>query len=91
MTVAEMIELLSECNPDAEVRIATQSSYPFQNSVAGVADGNLIVEYAKEYDPTYSVDDTLGDFGGPVDIDTVYIMEGTQLGYFTQRAWEAVS
>jgi hypothetical protein len=90
MTVKELMETLESCNPDAEVRIATQSSYPFQSSVAGAVDGNLIVEYAMDERPGERVADIIGDFNGSVDPDTVYIVEGSQLGYFTKRAWEAI-
>jgi len=33
MTAAELIEILSECPPNAEVRIAHQPSWPFELSV----------------------------------------------------------
>lgn len=97
MKVNELREILDSCNPDAEVRLGTQPGYPFQWNVAGVIDGNLIAEYALDdavpTEDEQDVADALNvtaDFNGPVDPDTVYILEGTQLGYFTGRAWEAV-
>lgn len=38
MTVAELIELLEGCDPDAEVVIAEQPRYPRVYRVAGVED-----------------------------------------------------
>lgn len=37
MTVAELIERLNECDPNAEVRLATQPTYPLQSTLRGVA------------------------------------------------------
>jgi hypothetical protein len=92
MTVKELMELLETCDPDAEVRLGTQESYPFQNSVAGVIDGDLILNSVDAFDPDGdpALRDTLNDFDGPVDASTVWILEGRQLGYFTKDAWNAV-
>lgn len=37
MKVAELIERLNECDPDAEIRLAYQPSYPLQAHLKGVA------------------------------------------------------
>ena len=37
MTVAELIERLQDMDPEAEVRLATQPSWPLQSTVRGVA------------------------------------------------------
>jgi hypothetical protein len=37
MTVAELIELLEDCDPEAEVRLATQPHYPLAYHLAGIA------------------------------------------------------
>ncbi|MEO6044372.1 MAG: hypothetical protein ABIQ47_10680 [Tepidiformaceae bacterium] len=37
ITVQELIERLQECDPDAEVRIVSQESWPFENAISGVA------------------------------------------------------
>lgn len=36
MTVAELMETLSEFNPDSEVRLASQPRWPFEYSVSNV-------------------------------------------------------
>ena len=82
MTINELIERLEdyrdEIGGDAEVRLMTQSNWPFENDIFGLASGEEINEAAA--DPN---DD------GDVDADQVlYICEGQQLCYGTKRAWE---
>lgn len=36
MTVAELLDLLADADPDAEIRIATQPAYPLRAGVAGI-------------------------------------------------------
>jgi hypothetical protein len=36
MKVQQLIEMLEECDPNAEVRYASQPSYPFENSITGL-------------------------------------------------------
>lgn len=38
MTVAELLERLEDVDPDAEVRLAIQPSYPFQHEIADVVE-----------------------------------------------------
>ena len=40
MQVSELIEILSDMNPDAEVRLAVQPSYPLQHEVGNVVEAN---------------------------------------------------
>ena len=35
LTVADLIEFLEDCNPDAEVRLAMQPRWPFEYSIDG--------------------------------------------------------
>lgn len=63
MTVRELIEELEGMNPEAEVRFASQPSWPFEYSVSGVVGIN-----------TDDEDDR-------TDAETVYLVEGTQIGY----------
>jgi hypothetical protein len=41
MTVQELIDALSQMNPDAEVRIAHQPSWPFELSVGSVVSAEV--------------------------------------------------
>ena len=84
MTINEMIERLEEYRDtiggDAEVRLMTQSNWPFENDIFGLASGEEINDAADDEEPN---DD------GDVDADqVVYICEGQQLCYGTKRAWE---
>jgi hypothetical protein len=92
MTVKELRELLADAPDTAEVRIASQPSYPFQNSVAAVIGGTHIIDAAPmseddavEDDPDHDYSGLLSDFNGTVDPESVvYIVEGSQLGYMTK-------
>ena len=75
MRVRELIEILEDCEPDAEVLIMSQSSWPFENSVFGVA-------VREEFEDG----DEEGDAPGRTD---VFIVEGDQLRYGTKSAWAA--
>ena len=85
MTIDELIERLEEYRDDiggdSEVRLMTQSNWPFENDIFGLASGQEINDAADE-------DDANDD--GDVDADqVVYICEGQQLCYGTKRAWDA--
>jgi hypothetical protein len=41
MTVQELLDVLNDCDPDAEVRLGVQPSYPLRHAVAGVASADL--------------------------------------------------
>lgn len=83
MTISELIERLEEYRDelgDVEVRLMTQSNWPFENGIVGLASGAEINAAAEEEDPE--------DDGDVDDDDVVYIVEGQQLCYGTKRAWE---
>ena len=85
MTINELIERLEDYRDDiggdAEVRLMTQSNWPFENDIFGLASGQEINDEADDDDPN---DD------GDVDADqVVYICEDQQLCYGTKRAWDA--
>ena len=84
MTINEMIERLEEYRDtiggDAEIRLMTQSNWPFEYDIFGLASGEEINDGA---------DDEESNDDGDVDADQVlYICEGQQLCYGTKRAWE---
>ncbi len=113
MNIAELISLLEQHDPDDEVRLMSQSSWPFEYSVVGTytaapqpdacgecglpaadrahqldSDGEY---FGHEYEP-YD-DDAFQPHGTKTDeeaLGVTYIVEGTQLGYGTKRAWEEV-
>ncbi len=74
MTVRELRHLLFEVkNQDAEVRIATQPSWPFENTVGDVVE---VIRDSDEVD----------DCGPGTDLSVVYIGEGEQIGYLPESA-----
>lgn len=84
MTIDELIERLEnyrdEIGGDADVRLMTQQHWPFENGIVGLASGEEINAAADDEEPN---DD------GDVDTDhVVFIVEGQQLCYGTERAWE---
>ncbi len=85
MTINELIERLEEYRDeiggDAEVRLMTQQNWPFENTICGLASGVEINDESYDEEP---------DDDGDVDQDAIlYIVEGSQLGYGTKRAWDA--
>lgn len=44
VTVEELIERLQEMEPGSIVRLATQPSYPFENTVGEIAQGETVSE-----------------------------------------------
>jgi len=86
MTIDALIDLLSEYReqhgPDAEVRLMTQETWPFENRIAGITSGAEMNE-ASEEDPSEYFDDQ------DVEEDAIiYIVEGGQICYGSKRAWE---
>lgn len=81
MNLDTLIEILSdyrdEFGGDAEVRLMTQQSWPFENAVRGLTSGREMND----------VDDADDDQDVP-DAEVVYIVEGGQLCYGSKRAWD---
>jgi hypothetical protein len=81
-TLDELIEALQEVRDevggDAEVRMVTQHNWPLEYTVFGVSTGAQI-----------NADEDSLDDGDVSDDNVVYLVEGTQLGYGSKRAWGA--
>ena len=81
MTIDHLIQRLQEYRDqlggDAEVRLMTQSHWPFENGIAGLASGEEINDRDE------------GDDQDVEDDSVVFIVEGQQLRYGSTRAWEA--
>jgi hypothetical protein len=82
MTLNDLIENLNEYREefggDAEVRLMTQQNWPLEYGICGVTTGLDMNDATDDED-----DDVAED-------STVYIVEGSQIGYGSKRAWEAV-
>jgi hypothetical protein len=89
MKVSELIELLQDQDPDAEVMIMSQESWPFENAVAGVAvreefvdDDDEDCEDEEREEPRYEKGTAAND---------VFLVEGQQLRYGSKAAWRVAS
>jgi hypothetical protein len=85
MKVKDLIELLEDCDADAEVLIMSQENWPFENAVAGV------VARQDCHDDDGDEDEVPGerrheDGTAPSD---VFLVEGQQLRYGSKAAWGA--
>lgn len=96
MTIDELIELLQSFKEDgiggdAEVRLMTQKSWPFENSIHGVCSSDDINAEAEQLHRDEAGDDyDEDDYELEVDEgrDIVYIVDGGQLGYGSNLAWD---
>lgn len=95
MKVIELIALLDECDPDAEVRIATQPSYPLQSHVRGIATTDSLLNCEgcehREYSPC---DDCRAAETDHMGGSLVWIAEGSQVydnPYAPRAIWDAVT
>ena len=80
MTINEMIERLEEYQQeiggDAEVRLMTQSNWPFEYGIAGLASREEI---------NAAVDEVANEY--PANERILFIVEGQQLCYGQKEAW----
>jgi hypothetical protein len=95
MTVEDLIGMLEDENPEAEVRLMSQHNWPFENSLR---DG--LWKKPEQYpcphgfdpceDPECVCRDGETDFEpkNPPEAGVVYLVENMQLGYGTKAAWE---
>ena len=88
------LEELAQDHPDAEVRLMTQSAWPFQNSILGVTTSSDIAEEDAEaaresaMERGHDFDDAYGPLKDPeANPEIIYLVEGSQLGYGSKSAW----
>lgn len=86
MKVRDLIEILEDQDPDAEVLIMSQQSWPFENAIAGVAVREEIVEDDEDLDDEER-EETRYEKGTAA--SDVFIVEGQQLRYGSKAAWDA--
>lgn len=87
MKVQELIDLLEEQDPDAEVLIMSQQNWPFENAVYGVTVRSELTGEDDDDDAEPEPARHRGD-GTPTD---VFIVEGSQLRYGSKTAWEVAA
>ena len=102
MTAAELIELLSGVDPDTEVRIAEQPSWPFEYDISDVVEVKMGADHAENatldaagevLDSDYATPEERAEANRVLDTastTTLYIVEGTQLAYLPGLASRAM-
>jgi hypothetical protein len=93
MTVAELIDRLERCDPEATVRIMMQESWPFENSILGIAVRSDFADECEcdqpggEHAEGCPANDD--DYGDPeLAANDVFIVEGRQERYGSKAAWD---
>lgn len=84
MKVKQLIAILERKDPDARVMIMSQSNWPFECSIHGIAVREEFTEADGDEDedePTY---------GEGLRGNDVFIVEGSQQRYGSKAAWGAV-
>ena len=102
MKVSELMELLQECDPDAEVTIAHQPNYPFEYSIQGLRTREDVEYDAFQNDPDFHEDGEEVEWDAETfDYGThnlpwrhlrkygndVILVEGDQLSYAKKEIW----
>jgi hypothetical protein len=79
MIVSELIEMLQELDPDANVLIMAQQNWPFENGVSHVMTReDMLRSNEDDEDVVYENGTSATD---------VFIVEGRQLRYGSKAAW----
>ncbi|MFA7332423.1 MAG: hypothetical protein WC326_15245 [Candidatus Delongbacteria bacterium] len=93
----DRLEELAQAHPDAEVRLMTQSQWPFEYSIQGLAtksnmddesdrqEAERILERGVDLDEEDEVGPRKEVGTGP---EIIYLVEGSQLGYGSKAAWD---
>ena len=84
MKVSELIEMLEEQDPDAEVLVMSQENWPFEMALCGVTTRDEILRADSDEEEPEDDDAELADGLARSD---VFLVEGTQLRYGSKTAW----
>lgn len=87
MTVQDLIDSLSDFDPDAEVKLMSQQSWPFENEIHGITDRADLERSGKESDDEFDPDAKEKDDSDDEAPADVFIVEGNQLKYGDKNAW----
>lgn len=79
MQAQDLIALLSELEPDTEIRFASQPSWPFENSIKGLWAPDPYASEDEDGEEVCNVDED-GDPMHPSH-KVAYLVEGKQIGY----------
>ena len=83
MKVSELIELLEEQDPDAEVLVMMQQNWPFECSLAGVTTREeMLRDGDEDEEPRLERGTAKND---------VFLVKGEQLRYGSKTAWSVAT
>ena len=94
MTVAELIDRLENCDPEATVRIMMQDSWLFENSIRGIAQRSDFASasenaIAAAVNTRKAARPSTNEYGDPeLAGNDIFIVEGRQERYGSKAAWE---
>ena len=91
MKVSELIELLEEQDPDAEVLVMMQQSWPFECSLAGVTTREEMLRADRDEDGDGDDDDEEPRLERGTAKNDVFLVEGEQLRYGSKTAWSVAT
>ena len=89
MKVKELIDILEEQDPDAEVLIMSQQNWPFENGVYGVTVRSEMDGDDEDGENEDGADTTAARDGRAT--NDVFIVEGSQLRYGSKTAWDVAT
>ncbi len=91
MKVQELIEILQDMDPGADVWVMSQENYPFEHRVAGVCQRGDWADDAEEGETTepWTDRDRWGASDAQLPANDVFIVEGGQVRYGARAAWDA--
>ena len=92
MKVHELIAILEDMDPDADVYLMSQESWPFEHSIVGVCQREDFTEADPDADAEAEPPPADGDRwaapGSSLPMNDVFIVEGRQLRYGSKAAWD---
>lgn len=88
MKVSELIELLEEQDPDAEVLVMSQPNWPFELSLAGVTTREEMLRADRDED---DAGDDEPRFERGTAKNDVFLVEGEHLRYGSKTAWSVAT
>lgn len=91
MKVSELIELLEEQDPDAEVLVMSQPNWPFELSLAGVTTREEMLRADRDEDGDGDNDEQEPRLERGAAKNDVFLVEGEQLRYGSKTAWSVAT
>jgi len=89
MKVHELIEILQDMDPEADVYVMAQESWPFEHSIRGVCQRQDFTDADDEAEPPPEDGDRWRASGSSLPANDVFIVEGGQVRYGAKAAWDA--